>query len=278
MKPGLTVAILCVAALTVAGNVNAEVHVSLRLEHRTTLKFEPVRAFISFFNDSDYAYIVSNKDIARASRFAIEVRRGADGSLVARKSAPIEYLYLMPDEREDIMLDLTEHYAMSAMGRYTITAVTGHHGESFQSKQRLLDIVSGIEVAKAVRSVPNYPGRLRTFSLRKWTRGEGSHLFLAVDETKSGYNYGVYDLGQMIQAVTPKVRADRGGNVTIVHQCAPNCFTRTVFRSTSDEVSLVDQTYHLPNGEPYPSREPPPARVVRRKSDRSWWRFWTWWR
>lgn len=253
------------------------VHVSLRLEQRETLLFEPIRAYVSFYNDSDYPYVMDAKDSGRASRFSIEVHRGNETSLVTERSAPIKYLYLMPDEREEVMIDLSEHYALAALGRYRVTAVAAHHGEYFQSKQSILDIVSGIEVAKTVRSVPDYPGTLRSYSLRKWPRGGISHLFLSVDEPRDGYNYGVFDLGPFIQSDKPIVRVDRKGSVTVVHPCSPDCFTRTQLSSSRDRVSLLDQTYHLPNGDPYPlnvkapSLPPEPPKPAKR-----WWQFWKW--
>ncbi len=278
MKASLRIGVFCLGGLLLGGHVLGEVRVSLRLEHRSTLQYEPVRAYLSFYNDSDYAYVIdSGNDAARLSRFSIEIRRAADRSLVETASPPVRYLYLMPDEREEVLINLTSHYRMAAMGRYTVKAVTSHHGESYASTQSLLDVVRGIEVAKTVRSIPNYPGLLRSYVLRRWPRGGGAHLFLSVDETDGEYNCGVFDLGPLIHANDPAVQADRNGNVVVVHQCEPDCFIRTSLKSTRDGVALVDQTYHLPDGSPYPRGgeaslpSPPPPKPAKR-----WWQFWKW--
>ncbi len=258
-------------------NAGAGARVLLRLEQRSVLLFEPVNAFISLANDSDEPFVLNSRqpDNGRSS-LVIEVRR--DNQLLPpRGSAPVPYLYLLPDDSEELMVDLSRHFDFTGMGRYFIKVRTSHLGEAFESKGQLLDVVKGFELTKRARSVPGQPDRMLTFSLRYWSRDGKEFLFLTVNEEVAGANYGLFNLGPLVRVAQPVLQVNRNGQVVVVHQSGVRRFTRSTLQSETNGVTLLDQTYHLPDGSPYPSftrRSTVAPTPAERLPPKRWWQFW----
>jgi hypothetical protein len=109
-----------------------------------------------------------------------------------------------------------------------------------------------MELTRLKRYLPGYEDVERIYSVRYLARGDSEVAFLCVDEVPSGLNYGVFRLGNIIRLFKPTLEMDSRGRVTVTHQSRPYCFTRTNFLSSRHQVYCVDQSYHLPDGRPYP--------------------------
>jgi hypothetical protein len=169
-----------------------------------------------------------------------------------RAGAYVDYLLLRPDEERALMIDVTRFFDMTAEGRYRISVRCHWRGQTWGSREHLVSVVSGIEVASITRSVSGYEDQPRTYSLRYWRRKGMEYLFLSIDDKSTARNLGVFSLGAVIRVFRPVLRVDRFGNIIVVHQSGRIRYTRSVFRIEQDVVSFIDQSYHLEDGSPYP--------------------------
>jgi len=219
----------------------AELAVFLRLEHDSVLQFEPLRAFVTIRNDSVRPFVLDEGGAELEFRIRKQNRR----EVAPRKDRPaLARVRVAPGRQEELMIDLSPRYEVTAMGNYTVGAVVRWDGRAYRSADVLFDVVRGIEIAKAERTVFGYGDLVREYSLRYWPRDGREEIFLSVDEKPTGRNYGVFPLGRLIRIHEPAIKVDVEGNVVVVHQSAADRFTRTVLKSARHRVYFVDQTYH----------------------------------
>jgi hypothetical protein len=234
---------------------DGELRVKLRLEYTSYLQFEPVNAYVTIENDSDYELVMGKNEKDGNSRIEFLVERDKDRVAPrTEKRAIVTNFKIKRAETYEVLRDVTTWYDMTTMGRYTIRAVVYLNGQPLMSSPAIVDIVSGIEVASKTRAVPGYEDLVRTYSLRYWSRGGVEYLFLSVDEESTKLNYGIIELGPVVRVSKPVVDVDKNGNVIVVHQSSRDRYTRTVFKSTRSGVEFVDQKYLLENGASYPDK------------------------
>ena len=251
MKTNLLVTLS--AALLLSGGARAgDLRVGLKAEHATYLQFEPLNVILTVHNAGNEPFRFDADSEGAKSRLRFLVEHTRFEPLKPRDGAVFVWnLEVAPDETQHAMVDLTRHFDLQATGSYTIQALIEDGGKTFGSRKLAVNIVTGIEITSRARGIPGYTDRMRTYSLRYWPREKHEVLFLRVDEELASMNYGVFELGVLMRANKPVIKADRDGTVTIVHQSGTDHFTRTVFQSTASGVSFVDQTYHRANGTPY---------------------------
>jgi len=261
--------VLTCALAFLALPADAQLLVKLKLEHASVLQFEAVDAYLSIRNDTAAPFVIDAQTESSDGEVRFRVTR-EDGLAVARYSARplVPYLRMLPDEKRDLMLDLSLWYDVSSMGRYLVQATVERAGQQFDSNRVMVEVVRGIELSRVKRNVPGSPGRLRAYSLRYWSRDKTERLFLCVDEEESGENYGVFQLGRVVRVFEPVLRVGRDGTIRIIHQSGVDCYTRSVFKVLKEGVRFIDQTYHSRTGEPYfseptgvvPTKEAGPGR------------------
>ena len=230
-------------AVFCAARAQAQVQVGLHMKHRTFVQFEPVVAFVTVRNDSDKVFVIDTERMVKAGlRFVVEngrrdtMPRGDDRPLVTK-------LELYPEESRRIMRDVSRWYNMTVMGPYFVSAVVDWNGRTYRSPKVAIDVVRGLEITSTRKSLYGYPDEARIYSLCYPARERQETLFLRVDDERTGYTLGVFQLGPVIRVYQPSVAVDRLGSVTVLHQSSRNRFTRSVFESSRDGISFVDQTY-----------------------------------
>ncbi|MBN1556940.1 MAG: hypothetical protein JW951_02200 [Lentisphaerae bacterium] len=220
----------------------ADLLLKLTMEHHVYLQFEPMVGYLTLWNESDYPVVIDADDPERANT-ALRLIVTRDGRPVMRlNDRPLlRRLLLLPGERHVMMTDLSARFDVGTASRYLIDAEAVRDGVAYGAKPFMVDVVPGIEITSVKRGVPGYPGRERAYSLRYWTREKQEQLFLRIDEPSSGDNYGVFQLGRLLRFYKPRLRVDRDGFVTVIHQTAYNRYVRTVFEATPNEVRFLDQ-------------------------------------
>lgn len=227
--------------------------VNLKLKHGSFLRFEPVIAYVSVYNDSGDVFIIDKDDKQNKSRLIFIIGRNIDEPVVRINRHPlIENLRILPDEKQNIKLNIAGWYDIKAMGRYFVKAVIKWNGKTIESNNTMINIVSGIEITNVSKEAPGHPDSIRKYSLRYWPREKKEYLFLCVNDEMSGINYGVFSLGSLVRVSKPAIKIDRSGNIKILHQSGINCYTLSAFKSFPDKVCFIDQNYQLQNGAPYP--------------------------
>jgi hypothetical protein len=247
-------AILLLGAASAAMRGAAQdLDLKLSAEHASALKYEPVNVFLTIRNDADTALVIDERAEWNVSHVTFTVLRDRTVPVRSIGERPcVERLRIDPDRKGEVCTDLADTWDMVDLGQYTVAARVDWNGRTFQSEWLTVEVVKGIEVAAVSRAVPAYPDLTRGYSLRYWPRSGTEYLFLSVDEEPTQVNYGVFALGKLARVIAPVIKVDRQGRVVIVHQSGPDCLTKSVFESSRAGVRFVDQTYHLPSGEPYP--------------------------
>jgi hypothetical protein len=232
----------------------AQVRTLLKLEHSAYLQFETVNAYVSIFNDSDQPLCLGASASNVFSELTFVVERHRDEWMDAQRPGPIlSGIVLDPGEQRDVVIDLSRWYNVSDMGSYHVSAIVRSKGRVVSSSPMvMLNIVRGIELINVERNVPGNDTQVRAYSLRYWNRNRSEYAFLSIDERPSGQNHGLFQLGKIVRYTAPTITVDRGGLVTVRHQCAVDAFIRTTFKSDPDGVRFVDQRYEKEDGTLYP--------------------------
>jgi hypothetical protein len=235
---------------------HAGVIVKLAMEHGSYVQFEKANAFITLHNDDDNPFLIRTTEEGKVEGgdidFVIE-RRGRRGLVRRIRRGPIvTSLGVMPDTTKAVIIDVGRWFDLSASGTYLVRAQVRRGGVTYTSKTVAVEVVPGIELVKVTKPVPGYNDRVYRYSLRYWTRGRREYLFVRMDNPSSSENMGVFLLGRLLRVTDPVMRVDRHGKVVVVHQSGPKRHTRSQLQGSDDMLRLIDQTYHLPNGKPYP--------------------------
>jgi hypothetical protein len=234
--------------------------VTCTLEHSTLLKFEPVRLYVTLRNNTSASMVLDEESAGANATLRFVVDRGGDQRCSRFNRSPmVRHTEIAPGESRQWLLDLSRWYDVAGEGRYAVTAELEWLGRAHTAPRAVFDVVPGIELRRVSRPLPGYTDIDWTYSLRYWTRPHkglrSESLFLTVDDEKEGLNYGVFELGRLLRVHPPAIVVDPHGLVTIVHQSSQDCFVRSMLTVSLNGVSLMDQTYHLPNGDPYPHVE-----------------------
>jgi hypothetical protein len=243
-------------------NVLAEgLQLQLKLEYPSTIQYEPVLAFLTVVNDTSKPFVISEAGKQSAATVEFVVRKN-EGEPVDRRDPGlvVEKVYIPSDQKEDLMIRLSDFYDMREIGRYLVSAMVTWDGKTYWSERRMIDVVNGIELSNISKSIPDYPERVRKYTLRYWTRNSKEYLFLVVEEEVSKMTYGVFQLGPVVRIFKPFVEVDRAGNVRVVHMTGNDCFIHSFFKSDRDGVRFQDHTYRRENGDPYPTETPVKAK------------------
>lgn len=250
--PFLKLSLCCAVQFCVCLSLKADVQVGLRMEHDDYLQYEKMTAFITIYNDEDYKVVIDSAMTNRNDELRFRIRRNfKEDTIRINRNALIDYMELKPGEKKTLMIDLTMWYSVSPVGSYHIVAELEHGGRRWHSKGFLVNVVDGIELASAQRSIPGDPNRTRRYSLRYWAREQKEHIFLRSEEPENGIVYGVFYLGNLIRVFPPQLNVERNGGITVIHQSGRNMFTRTTFMSEPHAVKFIDQVYINENGVPY---------------------------
>lgn len=283
-------ALLFVTRAASAGEDSSDLGLTLELEHSSALQFEPLHVVVTVRNNSGTPINVGRPGGEGNARLSLKMQRTEYERIARRSNGPIVRRLAVPvGGVRQAQIDLGRWYNIAPVGQYMVQAALDWRGKTYESNKELFDIVRGIEMRKVTRTLPDYADVELTYSLRYWNRPDRGHsgefLFLSVDDGRNRLNYGVFLLGRLIRVYEPVFEVDRRGLIKVVHQSGRDCYTRTVLTASLEGVQVVDQTYHLANGDPYPYIEgravPRPRVVVSRDEDdrgevsalRRWWRI-----
>lgn len=234
----------------------AQVDLSLRLEHSVTLQYEPVVAFISVKNTGVEKFVLGGDTNLPDVVFTIRSMDTRDVlEAISGRMLVAQKITVPPDSKQEVMVDVSRHFNLSTMGRYMINVSLSVNGMRYESAKSMLDVVKGLSLTSVSRALPGTPDRIRTYTLRYWAREGRESLFLLAEEEKPPVNYAVIHLGHIVRVTPPRIEVDSAGNVNVIHQCTPDVFTRSILRSRSSGVDLVDQQFLLRDGSPYVPKE-----------------------
>jgi len=247
-------AIACIYSLTLSAVLAAgDISVTLQFDYQSYLEYEDIPAKVTISNKKSLPLIIDVEDKNNKNQLTFVIQRLPDALISQTTSGSVvKDLLVLPDEKITISVDISTHYAINSAGRYMVTAILTCENKTIESNTLVIDIVPGIEITSDIKEVPYSNGLSRKYSLRYWSRKGREYLFLRVDDLKDKGSHIVFNLGPLVRVTTPTIQADRKGNITIWHQQDKLCFVKTILRSTTDEISIQKQTFHLEDGRPYP--------------------------
>ncbi|MBN2301885.1 MAG: hypothetical protein JXN60_05150 [Lentisphaerae bacterium] len=239
-------AVLLFFAVTAAGD---RLDVGITVEYSTVLRFESINASIRITNNSGIPFVIGSEEKSGGPVIRLEVdKKQHESSMMLRKEYGVRNLVVDPGDSEAVVCDIGLWYDFTVEGKYLVTAVVYWMGQRYISNCVVVNVVPGIEIAKTTKSLVGHPDHIRKYSLRYWVRNKTEHLFLSIDDENEKVNYGVFRLGKIVRVFQPTLEVNPGGSVTVIHQSGKDMYTRSVLASTTNQVALIDQTYHLKNG------------------------------
>lgn len=220
----------------------AGVNFSMKLDCNEVLQYEPMYAYMHIQNDSDVPFVIDPADKANPTKIKFRITRGGEQvETIPTDASIVGKVTIKPDETRKLMIDLSKWYEVGTMGKYVVTPVVVDDEGTYEGKKRVVDVVYGGRLIKITKSAPGKYDDQRSYQLLYWNRKGYERLFLRVDSVKSGYNYGVVELGTLIRVMKPSLLVDRRGNVEIFHQSMPAIYVRSRFKSNYDGLHFVDQ-------------------------------------
>ncbi len=243
---------LLLVPLLVPGTAQANLVVRLQLEHVTLHRMEPVVAFVSVSNQSGRVVVVDPSASADSAQLKFRVRLvgvGGDG-LRQPKLSPTALGVIEPGETRRFMVRLSDEHDFTTIGGYLVQAEVHLRGLRFESHPQHMDVVTGLPLTSASRMSPFREGTMINYRLNYLARGQSEHLFLSVDESPAGINYGVFHLGRLVRVFNPVLEVTSDGNVTVVHQSGPGQYTRSLLTLSARGMRLLDQSHERHEGRP----------------------------
>lgn len=229
-----------VALTLLAASAAGQLDVSLHMEHSAVLLHEPLQARVTIHNGGIDP--VTLNDARGGVQLLFYVERDNGVSIPARQQAPpVKRMVVEPGKTQAIEIDLTMQFAMADPGRYFVRAVLDDGREAIRSRLKMVDVVPGLELAKASGAVPKAPGVQRTYSLRYWARDGKEYAFLCVSDTPSGQVFAPINLGTLVRVARPTVTIDDQGAVTVTHQVNRGQLMVSTLESAADKLTLKSQ-------------------------------------
>jgi hypothetical protein len=238
-----------VLALLGAAESRGQLQASLTLDHRRYAKFEPVLATLAVFNHADIPVIIDPRNGMVNARvvFAVE-RDGSQPVPYLQKGDAVTRLRVMPNEKQQVQVQLGDWFNMSGVGDYTITAAVEFEGQTAVTPSVNCSVDNGFVLKSIERPLFSAAGESRRYSVRYLARDRGEYAFFRVEDPASEECYGTFALGPVLRGAVPVIEATGDGKVTVVHRSDINAMTRSSFVIEPDKAKFVNQTYHQLNG------------------------------
>lgn len=241
-------------ALCCGTSATAQVRVSLEPEHNSAILHEVIVLKLTISNDTDIPLVFSKTYSTSSLRLRIR-KSSANPSLGDICNLERE-LVVMPGKSKTELIEAGELYDFKQPGSYRLRAEVDYGDVRFKSREKIIDVVPGVEIARAIRPLPGYVDTGITYTLRYWTRNRTEYLFLCAEDRMRSVWYGTFQLGQIVRFRDPEFTFDSNKVLHIMHQSGRARLTKSTFHVSESGINFVAQTHWLPDGRPYPTRGP----------------------
>ncbi len=206
----------------------AQVSIQARVSHNLLAEGEPVAMTLEIMNQT--AAPLDLTSMCNEGSFTIHVQ-SQSGRHYEMKHAPIfsRSHVLQPWMSTSVVVNLQRHFDIHYTDAYSVYARITADGRSYASDRVLFDVVPGAKMGKIQVGVALDGGRYRTYRLLSIQRKRSEYLFLHIMNEDEGVHYGTHELGRIIKLFKPVLRADREGNVHVLHQSGPTQYTHASF-------------------------------------------------
>ena len=230
------------ALLLLAGDVVAQMSVSLDLDQGTYVQGEAIRANVLIVNHATTPFIVGPGAYRQNGLYFQITDNRRDLLEPSQTSAPmIAELRLSGGETYRGAFEIDEWYPMGKTGNYLVTAMVRRDDRRYESKTKAIGIVPGLELRCSIQQFADRPDFQRKLSLVYYMRRQLEFLFLKVTDTPGDRTWTTLELGQLLRTTPPTIEIAADGMVTILHRASQDVFLRTRVKSTAAGVELIRQ-------------------------------------
>ena len=243
---------LSLLALVWSTTAMAQIRVSLEPEHNSFLMHESVIIKVKIANDTDIPLVFSKT--YSTSSLRLRIRKSSAAPAMSDACELIRDFVIMPGKSHTVLVEAGELYDFKKQGNYRMVAEVDYGTVRFKSAERIVDIVSGIEIARMTRPLPGYIDTGLTYTLRYWMRDRTEYLFLCAEDRLRDVWYGTFQLGPIVRFRDPEFVFDSNKIMHVLHQSGRERNSKSSFRVSENGIDFYEQTHWLPDGRPYPKR------------------------
>lgn len=259
----LAVLILCVISSL---RVDAQIALSLELNHKSYLKYEPIIAKLRMRNYSGRAIVFGeNPKLQGKIRFEIEAQGGGFIPPRGDKSPSIKGMVLPSGVTKDVEFAVTNFYQMTDIGVYRVAAIISHPlmPSEYRSNTVTCTIAKGVTIWQRRIGVPQLLDRddsidSRDVSLISFHDGLRKSLYLQVEDDK--LVYGVVRVGREIGGRPPACEVDSLSQIHLLIPASAEVFVYNMFDANGK--LLENEIYRSDSTAPILVRDPEKGNVL----------------
>ena len=230
MKKYFLILLMLFALLPVYGQIG----LSIRMNRKVYMQYEPVYACVSLRNNSGSTLIFGqNPKLQGFIYFLIQDSKGRTIAKRPGKDISATGLLLKPGESRNLVLPVNEYYDLENPGTYTINVCVAHNllpRELKSLRSQTFQVDSGIEVWSATTGIPDISGdgkagkviKERKYSIRLLTEVPHKYYYLFVED--NDMVYGVSRIGQQVSIEKYKVQIDMLGRIHLLMPISSKVF------------------------------------------------------
>jgi len=231
LGPGLRLSVAAVLFLT--WSAHAQLGISLRLDRRNYLRYEPIRATVQLRNYTGNTIMFPKQPGLGKLTFTVSTRKGTYVRCREPDLNPAEGLILGAGETRELALTLNNLYSLQAEDVYTVAARIGHPRLSYdyKSKPVQFEVRSGLVAWERTIGVPSTSATAK-IAQRKATllafRDDDEETYaLRIEDDK--VVFGVVRLGPHLSGSEAQCDSDALSNVHVLSQTSPRLYAHRVF-------------------------------------------------
>ncbi|MBN2643617.1 MAG: hypothetical protein JXR78_18340 [Victivallales bacterium] len=230
---------VCALLLGMICTVNAQVAVSVSMNHGNLMAYEPVFAKVSLRNFSGHPLVFGKSEMMTGSiNFEIKGPRGELIMPIDRNVMPtISGLLIESGKREEIIIQLSRYYPLFNTGRYSLRAYISHPQlkKSYQSDRISFSISSGIMIWEHMVGVPDIEGKRdkkeqipqRNYKISSLYDNNRNYYYLTVEDDT--HIYSVRRIGVEMSMSRPQCEIDRLSRLHVLLATTPRIYSYFIF-------------------------------------------------
>ena len=239
-----------VAFLASLPGAAGQVTVEVLLDQKQYLRDEAVLAKVRVTNRSGQTLRLG--DDAEWLSFSVEGMEGA--RTIQLSEPPVVGAFTLDSARMATRtVNLTPHFDLSQLGRYTVTAtvkIKEWTGE-LSSRPQPLEIVRGLKVWEQEFGVPGGGGgtpELRRYTLQQANYLKQLQLYVRVSDVGDAHVFRVFPLGPLVTFSATEAQVDRQSHLHVLFQTGARAFAYNVVNP--DGEVMVRQTHEYAGSRP----------------------------
>ena len=223
-----------------AGQLTVEV----LLDQKQYLRDEAVLAKVRVTNRSGQTLRLG--DDAEWLSFTVEGTEGARA--IQLSEPPVVGAFILESARMATRtVNLTPHFDLSQLGRYSVTATVKikEWTEELSSRPKLIEIVSGLRVWDQVFGVPSTSGapELRRYALQQANYLNHLQLYVRVSDSDDARVFRVFPLGPLVTFSATEAQVDRQSQLHVLFQTGARAFAYNVVNPDGEVIARQTHEY-----------------------------------